>query len=425
LREIGIGLLGVGWMGQLHSASYRRVRDHYPACQGTPRLVIAADASQERARAASEELGYESWTADWREVLAHPEVDAVSITAPNFLHLEMALAAAEAGKHIWVEKPLGRFPAETVRAADGVTAAGVRNVVGLNYRHAPAVQYARRLIASGEIGEVNHYRSQFLASYASHPQGGLSWRFSRDLAGYGILYDLMSHEVDLAQFLLGPIARVTGRWSTLIKRRPRLQMGTGTHFTVGGNAELGEVENEDRVTALVEFETGVIGTIESSRVAVGPEARYVFEANGTEGAVAWNFERMNELQLCQPLPSGDRGYCTVYMSPNHPDFAHFQPGPGLPMSYSDLKVIEAYLFMESIVDGVQRTPGVAEMAAAARVLDAIARSAESEAWEEVGGLSAPLRPSEAAGASRPDGLARSRALQTSGSQASGSRRQAR
>ena len=95
MPEIGIGLLGVGWMGQLHSASYRRVRDHYPACQGTPRLVIAADASQERARAASEELGYESWTADWREVLAHPEVDAVSITAPNFLHLEMALAAAE------------------------------------------------------------------------------------------------------------------------------------------------------------------------------------------------------------------------------------------------------------------------------------------------------------------------------------------
>lgn len=397
MPEIGIGLLGVGWMGQLHSASYRRVRDHYPACQGTPRLVIAADASQERARAASEELGYESWTADWREVLAHPEVDAVSITAPNFLHLEMALAAAEAGKHIWVEKPLGRFPAETVRAADGVTAAGVRNVVGLNYRHAPAVQYARRLIASGEIGEVNHYRSQFLASYASHPQGGLSWRFSRELAGYGILYDLMSHEVDLAQCLLGPISRVTGRWSTLIKRRPRLEMGTGTHFTVAedaelGDAELGEVENEDRVTALVEFETGVIGTIESSRVAVGPEARYVFEANGTEGAVAWNFERMNELQLCRPLPTGDRGYCTVYMSPDHPDFAHFQPGPGLPMSYSDLKVIEAYLFMESIVDGVQRTPGVAEMASAARVLDAIARSAESEAWEEVGELSAPLRP---------------------------------
>lgn len=401
MREIGIGLLGVGWMGQLHSASYRRVRDHYPACQGRPRLVLAADASEQRARAASEELGYEGWTVDWREVLAHPEVDAVSITAPNFLHCEMALAAAEAGKHIWVEKPLGRFPAETVRAADGVTASGVRNVVGLNYRHVPAVQYARQLIASHQLGAVNHYRSQFLAGYASHPQGGLSWRFSRELAGYGILYDLMCHEVDMAQFLLGPISRVTGRWSTMIERRPRMEPGTGTHFTVAdGDVELGEVENEDRVAALVEFESGVIGTIESSRVAVGPEARYHFEANGTDGAVSWNFERMNELDVYMPLTSGDRGYSTVYMSPRHPDFAHFQPGPGLAMGYGDLKVIEAFLFLESIVDGVQRAPGVKEMAAAARVLDAIARSAESEAWEDVGEVSAPLGSSAALGGHR-------------------------
>ena len=390
MPEIGIGLLGVGWMGQLHSASYRRVRDHYPACRGSPRLVIAADAAEERARAATEHLGYESWTPDWREVLAHPAVDAVSITAPNFLHCEMALAAARAGKHIWVEKPLGRFPAETVRAADGVIAAGVRNLVGLNYRLAPAVQYARQLIDSGRLGTVTHYRSQFLASYASHPQGGLSWRFSRELAGYGILYDLMCHEVDMAPVLLGPITRATGRWSTVIERRPRIEMGTGTHFSVAEDAELGEVENEDRVAALIEFESGLFGTIESSRVAVGPEARYLFEANATEGAVAWNFERMNELEVCLPLPSGDRGYSTVYMSPQHPEFAHFQPGPGLPMSYSDLKVIEAFLFLESIVDGVQRTPGVAEMGSTARVLDAIARSAESGTWEEVGEVSAPL-----------------------------------
>jgi len=384
LPEVGIGLLGVGWMGQLHTASYRRVRDHYPTCPASPRLVIAADVSEDRARAASADLGYEGWTADWHEVLEHPEVDAVSITAPNFLHCEMALAAAEAGKHIWAEKPLGRFPAETVRAAEGVTAAGVRSVVGLNYRHVPAVQYARQLIASGQIGAVNHYRSQFLASYASHPKGALSWRFSRELAGYGILYDLMSHEVDMAQYLLGPIARASARWSTEIAARPRVEMGAGTHFAVADGDELAQVENEDRVAGLIEFESGLVGTIESSRVAVGPEARYVFEANGTEGAVAWNFERMNELQVCLPLASGDRGYSTVYMSPEHPDFGHFQPGAGLPMGYNDLKVIEARLFLESIVDGVQRAPGVEEMASAARVLDAVARSCESRAWEEVG-----------------------------------------
>jgi predicted dehydrogenase len=134
-------------------------------------------------------------------------------------------------------------------------------------------------------------------------------------------------------------------------------------------------------------------------VAVGPEARYLFEANGTEGAVSWDFQRMNELQVCQPLGSGDRGYSTVYMGPGHPDFAHFQPGAGLPMSYSDLKVIEAFLFLESIADGVQRTPGVEEMLATARVLDAVARSCESKRWEEVGDVSARLQPAAAAAAS--------------------------
>ncbi len=387
-ETVGIGLLGVGWMGQLHSASYRRVRDHYPDCAASPRLVLAADATEDRARLAAEQLGYEGWTTDWREVLNHPEVDAVSITAPNFLHSEMALAAAAAGKHIWVEKPLGRSPEETLETVRGVIATGVRTIVGLNYRHAPAVQYARRLIESGQLGRINHYRSQFLASYAADPRGGLSWRFSRELAGYGILYDLMSHEVDLAQFLLGPIRRVSARWDTVIGRRPRIEMGTGTHFSAATDGELGEVENEDRVAALVEFESGLLATMESSRAAVGPEARYVFEANGSEGAVSWNFERMNELQVCLPLTSGDRGYSTVYMSPSHPEFAHFQPGPGLAMGYSDLKVTEAFLFLQSIADGVQRAPGVAEMGAAARVLDAVARSCTSEAWENV----APAEP---------------------------------
>jgi predicted dehydrogenase len=399
LGEIGIGLLGVGWMGQLHSASYRRVCDHYPECNGSPRLVIAADGVTDRARKATDELGYQAWTTDWHEVIAHPEVDAVSITAPNFLHCEMVTEAAEAGKHIWVEKPMGRFPAETLKAADAAIAAGVRTIVGLNYRHVPAVQHARHLITSGQLGAIRHYRSQFLASYASDPHVGFSWRFSRDLAGYGILIDLMSHEVDMAQFLLGPIARVTARAATLITERPRTEMGTGTHFSVAAGGELSDVENEDWVGGLVELGTGVIATLESSRVAIGPEARYLFEANGTEGAVSWNFQRMNELQLCLPLPSGDLGYSTVYMGPGHPDFAHFQPGAGLPMSYSDLKVIEAFLFLESIVDGIQRTPGVKEMAATARVLDAVARSCESRRWEEVGDVCAQLQPAAAAAAS--------------------------
>jgi len=371
-------------MGRLHSASYLRVPYHYPEGEGRARLVAAADEVESRARQAADELGYARWTTRWREVIEDPEVEAVSITAPNALHREMALAAAAAGKHFWGEKPLGRFPQETAEIAAAAERAGVRTIVGLNYRHPPAVQHARRLIRQGGLGEVTHFRMQFVASYSSNPQGALTWRFRRDLAGLGILADLGSHAVDLAQCLLGPIARVSAATSILIPRRPRLAPGEGTHFSVAPEgAELGDVENEDWAAALVEFASGVKGTIEVSRVIVGAEARYVFEVNGTEGAVAWDFERMNELQVYGPLATGDHGYARVLTGPSHPEFVRFQPGQGIPMGYDDLKVIEAHLFLESIADGVQREPGVREIEAAARVIDAMVRSADSGRWEDV------------------------------------------
>lgn len=383
MREIGIGLLGAGWMGDLHSASYRRVRDHYPECDALPRLVVAADEVEARAREAVDRLGYERSTTDWRAVLADPDVEAVSITAPNFMHREMALAACAAGKHFWGEKPLGRFPHETAEIAVAAEAAGVRTIVGLNYRHAPAVRHAHALLHTGEIGEASQFRCHFLAGYANRAEGALSWRFLREYAGFGVLGDLMTHAVDLAQYLLGPIVRTTARAATLIPRRPRAPMGSGTHFSVVEGGELADVENEDWVGALVEFETGLNGILEASRVAVGPDCRYTFEVNGTAGALAWNFERMNELSLALPGASGDFGYATIYMGPGHGDFGRFLPGTGIPMGYNDLKVTEAYLFLQSVADGTQREPGVREMLAAAVVVDAMARSCESGAWEDV------------------------------------------
>jgi predicted dehydrogenase len=384
VREVGIGLLGMGWMGEVHSTSYRRVPIHFPECEARAVLVVAADEVEERARSGAERLGYREWTTDWREALAHPDVEAVSITAPNFVHREMAVAAAEAGKHFWGEKPLGRTPAETAEIAAAAKRAGVRTIVGLNYRHAPAVQHARRLIADGALGEINHFRMQFVASYSANPLGALSWRFSRALSGAGIVADLGSHAVDLAQHLLGPIVRVTATSAILIPRRPKVPMGSGTHFSVVEDAaEYGVVENEDWAAALVEFESGLKGTIELSRAIVGAEARYSFEANGTRGSVAWDFERMNELQVYLPLETGDAGAARVVIGPSHPDFARFQPGQGIAMGYDDLKVIEAYRFLQSIADGEQREPGVREILAAAQVLDAMERSFSSGAWEDV------------------------------------------
>jgi predicted dehydrogenase len=382
-RSVGIGLIGVGWMGTVHSAAYRRARLHYPDCDAVARLVVAADESEPRAREAAELLGFGSWTTDWRAVIEHPDVEAVSVTVPNDLHEEVALAAAAAGKHIWIEKPVGRFPSETAAIAAAVDAAGVCSIVGFNYRHAPAVVHAKRLIEDGTLGTIDHFRSQWVAAYAANPKGALSWRFRRDRAGLGILGDLGSHAVDLAQFLVGPIESVTARTATIVTERP-LPSSTGTHFDVVEGGELAPVENEDAVWSIVRFERGVTGTIESSRVAVGPQARYAFEVHGSNGAVAWDFERMNELSVFLALENGDRGYARVIMGPQHEPFQRFQPGPGLPMGYDDLKVIEAALFLDSIARGEQREPGVREALAAAKVIAAMGRSSASGAWEPVG-----------------------------------------
>ena len=370
-------------MGSLHTASYVRSRFHYPDCAGIPRLVIAADQSESRSRAAVEKLGWERWTTDWRDVVEHPDVEAVSITASNDLHAEVARAAAAAGKHLWIEKPVGRFPHETAEVAAAVEAAGVLSLVGFNYRHAPAVRHARRLIETGVLGSVDHFRSQWIASYAADPRAVLSWRFERDRAGLGVLGDLGSHAVDLAQFLLGPIESVTARTATIVTERPRPAQ-EGTHFDVVEGGDVAPVENEDAVWSIVRFGQGVTGTIEASRVASGPRARYAFEVHGSRGALAWDFEHMNELSVFLPLENGDEGYARVLMGPEHEPFARFQPGAGMPMGYDDLKVVEAALFLEAIASGEQPEPGVREALAAAKVVAAMERSAASGVWEPVG-----------------------------------------
>ncbi len=383
-KEIGVAVIGLGWMGQVHGRAYLRLFHHYPESPLRPRLVVAADAVEERARETAELLGFGGWTTDWREAVEHPEVEAVSIATPNYLHREIAVAAARAGKHVWLEKPCGRVPAEVYEIARAVEEAGVRSTIGLMYRHVPVVEYAKELIASGALGEITHYRGYFLADYAADPNGALTWRYKLKGAGLGVLGDIMPHTVDLAQNLLGPIESVSAQKEIFIKERPEVPEGMGTgHFVVEGG-EMGVVENEDYVSCLVRFASGARGTIENSRVCVGPHVRNAFEVNGTEGALSWDFQRLNELELYRFDGSGERGYRTVYASPKMGDFGRFQPGAGISMGYDDLKVTEAYTFLTSIAEERDLAPGMREIVAAMRVVEAMDRSCESGGWETVG-----------------------------------------
>ena len=398
-KVIGVGLVSVGWMGKVHSRAYQAIPVVYPELGIKPRLVIAADTEPSRGEYAKEVLGFEESTLDYHEVLNHPDVDVVSICAPNFLHAEIGIAAAKAGKAFWIEKPVGRGVEETTAVQVAAAEAGVVSSIGFNYRHAPAVEKAKALIAEGRIGRITNIRGTFFADYSAEPNAALSWRFNRKLAGSGVLGDLMGHLVDLVQYVVGPISEVTGMTSTVIKQRPIQQMGKGTHFDVIEGGELGDVENEDYAGMMIRFAdnavgAGAVGTLEASRVSVGPRASYNFEIYGTEGSLHWDFERMNELDIAVGRKGDLVGYTRVMASPGFGDFDHFQPGAGTSMGFDDLKVIEARKFLESFVGAKHLNSNINDAVSAAAVCDAVEQSAETGQWVKVApvaGVTAAIR----------------------------------
>ncbi|MEV7085190.1 Gfo/Idh/MocA family oxidoreductase [Streptomyces sp. NPDC093085] len=378
-RTLGVAVVGFGWMGRVHTQAYARLPHHFPGLGVTPRLVTVAEEVPGRAEEAAARFGFATATRDWREVAADPRVEAVSVTAPNFLHREIGAAMAGAGKHLWIEKPVG-LTAEDARAvADAVATAGVQGTVGFNYRAVPAVERARELIASGELGTVTHVRIRFFSDYAAHPDGALTWRYERKRGGSGVLGDLASHGVDLARHLLGDIASLTADTAVFLPERARPTAAAAGH-TLATGGEPGPVENEDYVSCLLRFASGARGVLEACRVSVGEQNSYGFEVHGTRGAVFWDFRRMNELGVSRGTSYQDQPVTTVHVGPGAGEFGAFQPGAANSMSYDDLKVIEAYRFARSIAESTPYGATLDDAVRSATALDAMARSAESGTW---------------------------------------------
>jgi len=371
-KTVGIGLIGAGWMGTAHSRAYLLAADRFPESDIHAQLVICADEVESRARDAQKRFGFARSTTHWQDVIRDPDVQVVNITTPNCMHREVALAAAAAGKHIFCEKPVGRNLEETADIERAARKAGVLNWVGFNYRWAPMVQYARQLISEGKLGRITHFRGRFLAGYAANPATPLSWRFEHELSGSGVSGDLLSHVIDMSHFLAGPIQRTVGNCETFIARRPA--EGSATK----------DVTNEDYVSALVQFANGAHGTLEVCRVIQGHKCDWSFEIEGTQGALNWNFERLNELNVF--LPDGTAahdGYVRILTGPNYPFHAHFNPATGTGLGYDDLKTIEAHHFLKSISENKQGEPGLREALRVAEVMATIERTWTSHRWEEI------------------------------------------
>ena len=379
-----IGLIGFGWMGQAHSRAYRAIPTYFPEIGIVPVLAAVADNVAERLALAIEYFGYESSTADWRDLIERDDIDIIDITAPNAMHQEVAEAAVAAGKHIFCEKPVGILPEATAKMELAARQTGVITGVGYNYRWVPLVQHTRQLIEDGRLGQPTHYRGRFFTMYGRDRLGLLSWRFLQDEAGYGALSDIMSHAIDMAQYLCGPITRVVSTKEIFVKERPLPQPGSGTHYDRGAPDDpKGTVTNEDYVGALVEFENGARGTLEADRSIFGPQSQMSFELNGSKGAVSWDHEKLNQLQLYLPEEQPNDGFMEVLAGDWLPHQGEFVPGGGNSLGFEDLKIIEALEFLKSVTAGRQHSPGFSDSLATAGVAAAMIRSWESERWEEV------------------------------------------
>jgi predicted dehydrogenase len=258
--------------------------------------------------------------------------------------------------------------------------------VGYNYRWAPLVQYAKQLIDSGRLGEITNYRGRFFSMYGADPMGLLSWRFLVDEAGHGVSSDILSHSVDLATMLVGPIERVTGTMETFIKERPLAKPGGGSHYALGQPGDpTGVVTNEDYAGAMVVFANGARGTFETSRAIVGPESQMAFDVYGTKGALRWNLETMNQMEvfLVDEHGQSPRGYTTVYAGDRYPYHGHFVPGDANSIGYEDLKVIENFEFLSAVARDEQHEPGFAQAIEYVSFQAAWLRSCETGTWERV------------------------------------------
>jgi predicted dehydrogenase len=382
-RRIGVGVIGFGWLGQAHSRSLQRIPTLFDQRSFQPELVACSDALAERVDQAIESFGFRRGSRDWRAVVEDPDVEVVFVAAPNMWHVELVQAVAAAGKAVFCEKPVGGTPEQVAQAARAARDAGVVSGVGYNYRWAPLVRYARELIAAGELGEITNYRGRFFSMYGADPLGVNSWRFQLDQAGYGVTSDLLSHAVDLAHMLVGPISSVVGTVETFIRERPA-PTGATTHYGRGRPDDPRHpVTNEDYAAMLVRFASGARGSFEASRTIVGPQSQMAFDVHGTTGAASWNHERLNELALYRVTEDRGSGYTTVLGGDRFGHHGVFVPGSGNSIGFEDLVAIEDYEFCRAVAENRPYEPGFEQALQWAAVQAALLRSAATGGWEDV------------------------------------------
>ena len=369
--EIGIGILGYAFMGRAHSEAYRKIPFANWPPRVVPKLVGICGRNAERVAAAAERFGFAYWTTEWEDIIADPKVSIVDNSGPNNVHLEPTLAALRAGKHVLCEKPLGRSALEAKQLRDAALAAGVTHMTGFNYRFLPAVRLMKELIDEGRLGRIYRFRATYLQSWLADPAPPRTrWRLEKAAAGTGTLGDLGSHIIDLSRYLCGEPVAVASAVRTFVTSRPLPDRPE----------EWGPVDVDDAVGAIVECDNGAIGTLETSRIAVGRLNHLQIEINGAEGSVSWDLENLNNLQVCYREEGSTPGFRTVSVTGAAYPYAGWWWPRGHGLGWEHSFVHELHCFLEAVAGHGPVAPHGATFEdgyRAAVVVDAILEAADA------------------------------------------------
>lgn len=370
---INVALIGYAFMGKAHSNAYRQVGPFFSP-RVRPRMKVICGRHAGKVAAAAKAYGWDEAATDWRAVVRRPDIDLIDVCTPGDSHAEISIAAARAGKAVICEKPLANSVAEAERMLAAVDKAGVAHMICHNYRRAPAVMFAKRLIEEGRLGNLRHYRGTYLQDWITNPDFPLVWRLDKSRAGSGALGDIAAHSIDLARFLVGEIGEVAGDLKTFIKSRP----------LPGQPRRKGRVTVDDAAMALVRFTNGAIGTIEATRMAPGRKNYNRFEINGSRGSLAFDLERMNELDLyLESDPRGIRGFRRILVTePSHPYMKAWWP-PGHIIGYEHTFTHTIYDLLEAMADRRMPTPNFVDGVRNQRVMAAIEKAARTRRWVPV------------------------------------------
>jgi len=372
-KRLGICLVGTGFMGRAHSSAYRRISE-FPRSGFEIGLQSVVGQDEIRLKEMRGRYGWANSSRDWMAEIRSPDVDVVDIATPTDLHAGIALAAAAAGKHVLCEKPLAMSAAEGEEMLAAVSAAGIRHAVAFNYRFVPAIALARRLILEGRLGAIRHVRAHYLQDWLADADAPMTWRLTRAAAGSGAHGDLNAHLIDLAHHLVGPIDEVVADSRTFSSVRRWPSTGKAAEVTV-----------DDATSFLARFRCGAMGVFEASRAATGSKNRNQIEIEGSDGALRFDLERLNELQFHSAADAPDlRGFRTILVTePQHPFLAHWWP-PGHLLGWEHAHVHLIAAFLNDIVTGDCTAPTFEDGLACQRVLEACERSVNERRWIATG-----------------------------------------